>query len=532
MRRNFVRWTAVFAAAAMTVTMLAGCGNAKQQGQTANTNTQAVKAETTSAAADVEETESSGKAEKPEKIKIMVDGTFQATVANGQAEWKARWEELTGIKLEIIQPDHSAYYDVVGQMFAGNAEDWPDVVLLGSSYYPGYAEEGALWDMTETWNASGLKQNPRTRVDVVESNMIDGKLYGLSISSGGGCLTYYRKSWLDNCGLTVPTTYEEYLQVLDAFTNGDPDGDGVNGNTYGVSAAGIIAPEAPWVMYLPEFYQEAFPTFYQKEDGSWVDGFTEDSMKEALLRLQDAYGKGYIDKEALTNATSNCRTKFMEGQYGAFTYWAGGFATTLSLGLEANGLDGELIAAPPIAEVGQYWERTSPVYAITSACKNPEGVFEYFLEPIFDNGDMQILWTYGVEDVHWSTKAETVCGNTYEEGEFHTLENKEQAGVQWTSVNMGPLGCICPMENNPGLDFMDERNRESLKVFNANAKSASLPVTNEVINQYNGDLTSLKNNIIAECVVNGLSVEEGYQRFEREGGAKWSQEIVDSLNAK
>lgn len=97
---------------------------------------------------------------------------------------------------------------------------------------------------------------------------------------------------------------------------------------------------------------------------------------------------------------------------------------------------------------------------------------------------------------------------------------------------MGPLGCICPMENDPGLEFIDFRNKKSLEIFNANCKSASLPVTNETINQYNGDLTSLKNNIIAECVVNGLPVEEGYQRFEQEGGAKWSAQIVESLNAQ
>ena len=49
---------------------------------------------------------------------------------------------------------------------------------------------------------------------------------------------------------------------------------------------------------------------------------------------------------------------------------------------------------------------------------------------------------------------------------------------------------------------------------------------------YNGDLTSLKNSIIADCVVQGVSVEEGYKRFEQEGGAEWSQAIVDSLNNK
>ena len=60
--------------------------------------------------------------------------------------------------------------------------------------------------------------------------------------------------------------------MLDAFSNGDPDGDGINGNTIGVSAAGFVGNEAPYTNYLPEFYQDAYPSFYQGEDGVWRDG--------------------------------------------------------------------------------------------------------------------------------------------------------------------------------------------------------------------------------------------------------------------
>lgn len=383
----------VLVASTVCSMLLTGCGNDAGNTESGSTDTN------TSTVAQTEEVVADD-VEKPEKITIMVSGDFQATQANGQEEWIARWEELTGIELEIIQPDHSSYYDVLGQTLASGPENWPDIIYVGNSYYSGYAAEGVLWDMTDAWNNSELKKNPNTDASAIEGNMIDGHLYGLPLASGGGCMTYIRKQWLDNCGLDVPTNYEEYLEMLDAFTNGDPDGDGINGNTVAVSAAGFVNGNAPYVNYLPEFYQDAYPSFYQGEDGTWKDGFTEDSMKAAIERLQDAYNKGYIDKETLTNGTSNCRTKFYEGKFGVFTYWAGGWAETLSNGISANGLDGELVFMPPIEEVGQYWERNAPVYAITSSCKNPEGVFKYFLESIFDNGDMETLWTYGVEGVH------------------------------------------------------------------------------------------------------------------------------------
>lgn len=465
--------------------------------------------------------------EKPEKITMMVDGTV-FTQANGQAEFEARWEELNpGIDLVIIQPDHSQYYDVLGQTIAGG--DWPDVVLLGSTYYASYAAEGVLWDMTEAYDNSELKERI-TDQSVIDGLKIDGSLYGISPSRGNGCITYVKKAWLDNCGLEVPTTYDEYLAMLEAFTTGDPDGNGVDGDTYGVSSAGLIGTEAPYTNYLPEFYQDAYPSFYKNDEGVWVDGFTEDSMKAALERLKSAYEAGYIDKESLTNATSDCRTKFYEDKFGVFTYWAGTWATNLKINLEANGLDSELVAIPPIEELGAYTERVAPAWCITEACENPEGVYKYFIESMLDGGDMQFLWTYGVEGVHWSTAAEEVCGVKYEEGQFHMLENREKEGTVYTKNHIDPMLAVAPLENDPKAEAVAEEAKVSAETFQEHSKMAQLVVSTDEMAEYNGDLTTLKNEVIAKVVTQGMSVEDGMAYFDQQGGNDWSQKIVDSLN--
>ena len=435
--------------------------------------------------------------------------------------------ELTGIDLQIIQPDHSQYYDVLGQTIAGG--DWPDVVLLGSTYYASYAAEGVLWDMTEAYDNSELKERI-TDQSVIDGLKIDGSLYGISPARGNGCITYVKKAWLDNCGLEVPTTYDEYLAMLEAFTTGDPDGNGVDGDTYGVSSAGLIGTEAPYTNYLPEFYQDAYPSFYKNDEGVWVDGFTEDSMKAALERLKSAYEAGYIDKESLTNATSDCRTKFYEDKFGVFTYWAGTWATNLKTNLEANGLDSELVAIPPIEELGVYTERVAPAWCITEACSNPEGVYKYFIESMLDGGDMQFLWTYGVEGVHWSTAAEEVCGVKYEEGQFHMLENREKEGTVYTKNHIDPMLAVAPLENDPKAEAVAEEAKVSAETFQEHSKMAQLVVSTDEMAEYNGDLTTLKNEVIAKVVTQGMSVEDGMAYFDQQGGNNWSQKIVDSLN--
>ena len=516
MRKSWYVATLMAAAVSMGVT---GCSNSKDSGTTSG-ETQAQGTENT--------------IEKPEKITIMVNGNF-VTKTNGQEEWIDRWEGLTGIELEVIQPDHDAYYDVLGQTVATGTENWPDVIMTTESYYSGYATEGVLWDMTDAWNKSDLKKSGRvTRPEVMDSLLIDGRLYGFAPEMSTGTMVYIKKAWLDRCGLDVPKTYDEYVEMLRAFTQGDPDGNGVNGDTFGLSAPGFIGPEAPITNYLAEFYQDGYPTFYQKEDGTWVDGFTEDAMWDAVERIRDVYEAGYLDRETLTNGTSDCRNKFFEDKYGAFSYWAGTWASRLSDSLIANGHDGELVVMEPIEELGAWMNRVPTAYCITSGCKNPEGVFKYFIEPILDGGDMQTLWSYGVEGIHWSTQAETVLGVTYQDGEFHMKESLSTPDTLYTKGVIDPMKTIAKYvdDKDPGKDSFDPRAKESLDIFMEHTTPAPNSISTKEMAQYNGDLMTLKRSIVADCIMSGMSVEEAKARFEEEQGAYWSKLIVDSLNAK
>ncbi len=467
--------------------------------------------------------------EKPEKISIMVDGTL-LTKVNAREEFEKKWEEITGIDLEITQPDHDAYYDILGQTLTGG--DLPDVILLGSTYYAGFAGEDVLWDMTEAFENSEFKASGRLNApEVVDGMRIDGKLYGMPVTRGNGCITYVKQSWLDNLDMEVPTTYDEYFSMIEAFTKGDPDGNGVDGDTFGVASAGIIGKESPFINYLPEFYQDAYPSFYKNDDGVWVDGFTDPNMEAALLRLRDAYTNGYLDKESLTQGTKDCRDKFYEDKFGVFTYWAGKWNTNLKVNLEANELSGDLVALPPIAEVDNYIERTPPVWAITANAENPEGVYKYFFETMFDGAEGQTLWTYGVKGVHWDDKAETVVDNEYKEGEFHMLESLEFPGTQYTTAHIDPLLSIADFEGeNPGAAQIAPEARASQETFNENSVQALIVVATDEMSEHNGNLTTLKNTIVANVVTQGADFAKEMERFENEGGAEWSKLIVDSLN--
>lgn len=441
---------------------------------------------------------------------------------------------MTKIKnIRLKQPDHDGYADVVEQVFAG--KEWPDVIWLDAPYYATYAKKGYLWDMTRAWDQSDLVGSGRVKDETPVNTMrINNKLYGFTPARGGGCVTYIKTAWLERLGLKVPETYAEFLQVCDAFTNGDPDGNGINGDTCAVAAPGLVAEEAPYTNYLPEFYQNARYSFYKKSDGTWVDGFTEDSMRDALLRLTDAYSKGYIGKETLVNGTDDCRNDFYNEKFGIFTYWDGVWATNLKENLEAKGHDGRLSAIAPLKDCGSYIERVPPAYCITAKCKDPEAVFKYFLEPILDGSTIQFLWSYGSENVHWSKKAETVLGKTYKDGELHMLESKKYPGTSYTVANLDPMSSIAKIDKMDNPIYLVEAPEAvtSSDLFYNHSQIDSLIPETDAVQMYSANLDALKYKLILNVVTGKYSIDGAMNRFQSSGGQKWSQLIVDSLNKR
>lgn len=453
---------------------------------------------------------------KPEKITMMVNGNF-VSVAAGQDEVVKKYKELTGIDLVITTIDHNSYNDQLALAFASG--DVPDVVILSSDFYAAYASQGALADLTEYWEKSEAKNSGRFRTEYMDSLYIDDTLYGFAAQRGNGCLTYIRQDWLDNLGLSVPTTYEEYLNVVREFTVGDPDGNGIN-DTYGVTAPGLIGAGSPYISYLPEFWQDSFPGLYENEDGVWVDGFSEQATVDALQRLKDAYDEGIIDIEVTTNKTSSCRDKFYAGNVGTFTYWAGKWSKTLEENLQAINPDAKLVAIPPIAELGAYPERQTPAIAITKNCKNPAGVFKYLFDYMVDGGEGQMLFTYGVEGVHYEVK----------DGVYTQLPNLENPSTTFACVYIDPLLSLSEwVEEDPFAGSRDAAIVESNELFVENSEIAPMVVSNDVIANYASSISDICNVIVADVVTGNLSPEEGIESYRAQTDSMIS-EMLDSLN--
>lgn len=459
-------------------------------------------------------------------INMVVNGTLTASVDNGQAEFEKQWEDAVGVDLKIQQLDHSGYTDAVGRLFAGG--DYPDVIVMSADMFKQYAPTGLLWDMADAYENADFQS--RMTIPGINEALKDseGHLYGFAPTYGNGCVTYIKKAWLDAVGIDINDvkTFDDYYAMLKAFHDQDPDGNGVTGDTYGVVAAGFVGNEAPYVNYLPEFWQDAYPSILQGEDGVWYDGFQTEETKAALLRLQQAYIDGCIDPETLTASTKIAREKWFSndqtGSSGVFTYWAGSWYQTLTDSLIKNEVDPELVQLAPIEEVGAYINREAPVWCIIDSgdpVRN-QAVFDAFIETMMDGDVVQTLWTYGAEDVHWSTKAESFTTNPgtesekkyeYADGEFHLKQSPNDPNTVWKKNHLDPALVVCELTN--GYAAQTDLAAEGNKFFTENCVDAPVSPVSETFTNESGTIYDAKLAAITAVVVEGGDVDAAMQTY-------------------
>ncbi|MFC3341705.1 extracellular solute-binding protein [Paenibacillus abyssi] len=137
-------------------------------------------------------------------------------------------EEKTGVKLDIQWIPNDSYDEKVNASIATGT--LPQAMYLkNAASLPAYKDKirsGMFWEigpyLHEFPSLSGLKP------EVMNNISVDGKLYGLyqerALSRQG---LIYRKDWADKLSLSAPETLDELYEMLKAFTENDPDGNGI-----------------------------------------------------------------------------------------------------------------------------------------------------------------------------------------------------------------------------------------------------------------------------------------------------------------
>lgn len=174
-------------------------------------------------------TEASSSAETP-TVSIMMSG---ANTPNAQNMVLDALGENTNTIIDMNYVTDDDYGTKLSTMAA--SDTLPDIFSVSGTTATEFVEAGLIYDLTgledqaPNWfgNAADLLDQMSLNKDglyVIPDGFV-GYAYNLNI----------RTDWLANVGLDMPTNLDELYEVLDAFTNGDPNQNGED-DTFGLCA--------------------------------------------------------------------------------------------------------------------------------------------------------------------------------------------------------------------------------------------------------------------------------------------------------
>nr|WP_300766138.1 extracellular solute-binding protein [uncultured Acetatifactor sp.] len=335
-------------------------------------------------------------------------------------------EEKANIKLEIISTPSSDSLEKRNLMLAG--DDYPDLlltdwtaILTKSDIMQFAVKEGIFLPITEYVDKYGnnmkriFDENPAYREG---STAPDGEIYGFArFSECYHCSAYpkiyLRQDWMDKLNLEMPTNTEELREVLRAFVNEDPNGNGEKDEIGLIGATTWNTPVEFALMGMS--FQTVKPDFWLSlgADGESVEfSPSTDAYREGLRYIKSLYDEGLIDPTSFTQKedimAQTVRTEpHVVGMY-VCDHAAMGYDN--SDPVEAENYQILIPVAGPdgFRRQGQNANEgtiTGFEAVITDKCQYPEAAFRLIDEFFYDD-DYNMMRFKGKEGLGWERAAE------------------------------------------------------------------------------------------------------------------------------
>jgi len=477
------RIVAILTGLSMTVTLLAGCGDAKKQEsvQNAPKAESSSQTETSSASQTAEENNSTDGFTYP-----LTDGSkltywaelnqnVSANYVNlGETPFAQAWMEQTGVEIDFQHPPANQGKEQFSLLLAdGNL---PDLMEYAWMSYPGGPEKAiqdgniiALNDVFEQYCPNLMKyleENP----DIERMIKTDeGHYYVFPFIRGDDALCntiglMLREDWLKELNLEVPTTIDEWHTVLTAFK----EKKGATAPFTWEYTMGALTQVNPFA-YAYGTTQE----FYKGTDGKIYFGAVEEGYKEYLTTFNQWYKEGLLDQDLATLALDQVSAKMTNGSAGASMGWAGSRMGTWINAAQATDSDYMLVAAPyptlvkgDKPEMGQIDNRypNQGCVAITTSCQDVETAARLLDYAYSEEGHM--LFNFGIEGESFTmidgypTYTDTILNNpdgwsvaqslsAYIRGnyngpfvqdiryleQYYTIDNQKETNAVWGATN-------------------------------------------------------------------------------------------------
>jgi putative aldouronate transport system substrate-binding protein len=307
----------------------------------------------------------------------------------------AWYEERTGVHIDWqIVPSQDARNKLNVTLASGS---YPDIIMnfgLGPAEQLLYGAQGIFLPLNDYLDQHGFFSKalfaayPQGR-EILSAP--DGKIYALpQINDCYHChmpnKLWIYQPWLDKLGLKMPTTTDEYEQVLQAFKTKDP-----NGNGQADEIPLLSAVNAAGHQNLDQFLMNAFifnpgTPWLILRDGKVTPTYTQPEWREGLRYLHRLYTEKLLAPESFTQNTDQLRqvanhpdTPILGSVPGIAP------SAFIQIDIVKGGRWTEYAAIPPLkGPAGVQYGFNNPYqpystgsFVITNACKDPALAFQW-----------------------------------------------------------------------------------------------------------------------------------------------------------
>jgi putative aldouronate transport system substrate-binding protein len=317
-----------------------------------------------------------------------------------ETDFMKKLEEETGIHIEWkLIPESSWTEEKNIAIMSGNLPDaFYGIGCLTSEEIEKYAADGTIIKLDDLIS----KYAPNIQ-KILETNKLyneitrnlDGHIYALAqyedLGFDSHSVAIIKKKWLDELGLSMPRTTEDFYNVLKAFKERDPNRNGIKDEI----PFSFLYMDGPMNREVKREHFWIFGAFgindnpihiHVKDNGEVIFTADKERWKEAVKYLHSLYADGLIDHEVFTQDRKLLTHKVRYNKnIGVYTDYRKKWSF-----IPPEEWDDYEVLPPLIGPYGdQSWDRALVginvgSFAITKKCENPEILMKwinYTLKP-------------------------------------------------------------------------------------------------------------------------------------------------------
>lgn len=340
-----------------------------------------------------------------EGVKLTIAVPEQARIADwNEISITKKIEETLGVDLEFMVLPSADYGDKLNVMVMAG-DELPDMIWDVGGYIQSWANEGALVELTEFYENPDLAKNINKVEEITGVKMKDvlgdanGHIYAVGKSSidefAGYRSLWMYEPWLQELGLEIPKTTEDYYKVCKAICEADCNG---NGKKDEIAITGNGLNE--WFNFLMSAFVYAHDSNYMfLENGKIGYAYTTEEWKEGLKYIRRFFEEGLIPTDILTQDWDQWRTQMFDEGPVAFSFvWFYYDGANTEIGKNYHGITA-LEGPDGVSRVQSGIEDTQVGALITTDCENPEAAF--LVCDFMSSEEIAISQRFGERGVNW-----------------------------------------------------------------------------------------------------------------------------------